>query len=132
MTPFAGMDTANILVQGMKTAALNHRFLANNIANVDTPHYNPVELDFQKTLRAALEGRGGVALRTSRPRHLDYTEHRPQFERLAHLSKNDYNKVDIEDQMAKLSENTGKYSNYARILAKRFETTKTMLNDLGR
>lgn len=132
MVPFAGMDTSRVLVEAMKVAKLNHVYLANNIANVDTPHYNPRELDFQATLRAALEGRGGIDLRTSRPRHLDFRENRPQFERLAFLSKNDYNKVDLDDQMVKLSENTGRYTTYASLLSKRFEMLKSMLNDLKR
>ncbi len=132
MAALAGYDTSTVLYQAMRAAELNHRYLANNIANVDTPHYNPVELDFQKTLREALEGRGGVALRTTRPRHLGFISHRPQFERLAFLSKNDYNKVDLDDQMAKLGQNTGKYTTYARLLAKRFEQTKSVLTALGR
>ena len=132
MAPFAGIDTSTVLLEAMKTAELNHRYLANNIANVDTPHYNPIQLDFQKTLRQALEGRGGFALRTDRPRHFDFGEDRLQFERLAFLSKNDYNKVDIDAQMAQLSENTGKYVIYASLLTKRFEVVKDMLNMLGR
>lgn len=132
MTPFAGVNTDYVLVQAMKTAELNHRVLAQNIANVDTPNYTPIALNFQKTLSAAIEGRGGIALRTSRPRHLDFTEHRPHFEHLAFSSKNDYNKVDLDEQMAKLSENTGKYTTYAALLSKRFEMVKTMLNSLAR
>jgi flagellar basal-body rod protein FlgB len=129
---FAGIDAADVLLGAMKAAELNHRYIANNIANADTPNYTPVHLDFQKTLRAAIEGRGGITLRTSRPRHLDYTQHRPQFERLAFLSKNDYNKVDLDDQIAKLSDNTGQYVAYSALLTKRFDQTKTMLNDLKR
>ncbi len=87
-------------------------------------------MDFQKTLQAALEGRGGFALRTTRPRHLSYTEHRPQFEGLAFLSKNDYNKVDLDDQLAKLSQNTSRYGTYANLLNKRFGQLKDMLNAL--
>jgi flagellar basal-body rod protein FlgB len=132
MSAFAGLDTSNLLVQAMKVREQNHRFIANNIANVDTPHYNPVELDFQKTLRSMVEGRGGVALRTSRPQHFDFETHRLDFERLAFLSKNDYNKVDLDDQITKLSQNTGEYTTYARLLSKKFEMTKTMLQSLAR
>ncbi len=132
MNTFAGVDTVRLLSEGLKTAEKNHRFIANNIANVDTPNYSPVELDFQKTLRDSLEGRGGFELRTTRPRHLDYYSDRPQFERIAFLSKNDYNKVDLDDQILKLGENTSRYTTYARLLRKRFEVTKTMLNGLGR
>ena len=132
MAAFAGVDTSRVLIEAMKTAELSHRYIANNIANVDTPHYNATEVDFQKTLRDALQGRGGFALRTDRPRHLSFTQHRPQFEGLAFLSKNDYNKVYLDDQMAKLSQNSGRYMTYARLLTKRFERTKRMLNDLAR
>lgn len=132
MSAYAGIDTSNLLVQAMKVREQNHRFIANNIANVDTPHYNPVELDFQKTLRAMVEGRGGVTLRTTRPRHFDYETHRLDFERLAFLSKNDYNKADLDDQITKLSQNSGEYTTYARLLSKKFAMTKSMLQSLAR
>jgi flagellar basal-body rod protein FlgB len=132
MTPFAGVDTDRVLVQAMKVAEMNHRCLALNIANAETPNYNPVEVNFKKALSAAIEGRGCFALRTSRPQHLDFVEVRPQFEHLASLSKNDYNKVDLDDQITKLQENTGRYTTYASLLTKRFDMTKTMLSALGR
>ena len=49
MTPYAGVDTTNLLVQAMKVREQNHRYLANNIANVDTPNFTPSEIDFQTT-----------------------------------------------------------------------------------
>jgi flagellar basal-body rod protein FlgB len=122
------VDTGQLLVNAMKTCRENHRMLANNIANVDTPHYNPRELDFQKTLRNAVEMRGRVSLRETRPEHISSGVGRPEFERLAILSKNDYNKVDLDDQMVKLSENTSKYNLYGSLLAKRFEVSKNMLS----
>ena len=130
LTPFAGVDTTRLLVESMKVARENHRVLANNIANAETPHYNPVELDFQATLRAALGGRGRVSLRRTQPRHFDVQFHRPKFERLAILSKNDYNKVDLDDQMAKLAQNTGRYTTYGSLLVKQFEQIKNMLTQL--
>ena len=130
MIPYAGVNTARLLVEGMKVARENHRILANNLANAETPHFNPVELDFQATLRAAVEGRARISLRKTQPRHFDMMLHRPKFERLAFLSKNDYNKVDLDDQMAKLSENTGRYTIYGSLLVKHFEQVKNMLAQL--
>lgn len=132
MSAFAGVDTTTLLVKAMNVREQNHRFIANNIANVDTPHYNPVELDFQKTLRSMVEERGGVTLRTTRPQHFDFESQRLNFERLAFLSKNDYNKVDLDDQITKMSQNTGEYTTYARLLSKKFEMTKNMLQSLAR
>lgn len=130
MVTFPGIDTGDLLVKAMRTAEVNHRVLANNIANVDTPGYSPKRLDFQKTLRSLVEERGNVSLRKTLPRHLDAGEDRPEFERLAILSKNDYNKVDLDEEMALLSENTGKYTTYGSLLVKRFEQMKNMLTNL--
>ena len=129
---FAGIDTSRVLQTAMAAAEQNHRYIANNIANADTPGYKPVNLDFQKALKQSLESRGGFALRTNRPRHLDFTQRRPVLEDLAFLSKNDYNKVEMEEQMAKLSENTGNYTTYARLLRKKFEQAQGMLDMLNR
>jgi hypothetical protein len=38
----------------------------------------------------------------------------------------------LDDQIAKLSDNTGQYVAYSALLTKRFDQTKTMLNDLKR
>jgi flagellar basal-body rod protein FlgB len=127
---YAGVDTVRLLTEGMKVSRLNHYMLSNNIANVDTPNFNPTELDFQATLSAALGGRGRVSLRKTQPRHLDAELNGPEFEGIAILSKNDYNKVDLDDQMAKLSENTGRYNMYASLLIKQFEQVKNALSGL--
>jgi flagellar basal-body rod protein FlgB len=128
--PFEGIDTSGLLVAAMKVTQDNHRIIANNIANVDTPSFNPTELDFQKALRLALDGSGRVSLRKTQPQHFEQIVNRPEFEGLAFLSKNDYNKVDLDDQMAKLSENTGRYTTYASLLIKQFEEVKNMLTGL--
>jgi flagellar basal body rod protein FlgB len=52
------------------------------------------------------------------------------LERLALLSKNDYNKVDLEQEMADLAENTGRYTTYSSLLAKQFGMIKSMLSGL--
>jgi flagellar basal-body rod protein FlgB len=127
---FAGVDAVRVLQHAMRTAADNHRLIANNIANVDTPNYNPVRLDFQATLRASLEGRDRVSLRKTQAGHIEGTRYVAKFERLAILSKNDYNKVDLDEEMTRLSENTGKYTRYGSLLVNRFRAIKNMLSDI--
>jgi flagellar basal-body rod protein FlgB len=128
--PLQGVDTTRLLVGAMKVCRQNHLVLANNIANVDTPNFNPTELDFQATLRSALEGQGRISLRKTQPQHFERVVDRPNFERLAILSKNDYNKVDLDDQMAKLAENTGRYTTYASLLRKQFDQVSNALASL--
>ncbi|MBI4557754.1 MAG: flagellar basal body rod protein FlgB [Candidatus Hydrogenedentes bacterium] len=127
---YAGVDTSRLLVDGMRTAEFNQRIIANNVANADTPNYTPASVDFQSTLRAALEGHGHVALRTTRAVHFEASRHLPEFEGVAILSKNDYNKVDLDYEVAKLSENTGRYVVFGSLLAKKFRMIKDMLTGL--
>jgi flagellar basal-body rod protein FlgB len=112
----------------MKVAQDSVRITANNIANVDTPGYNPVHLDFQATLRDAIEGRGTIALRRTRPQHLDASRQHLGAGVLVRTSKNDYNKVDIEEEIANLSEYRGKYAMYSSLLTKQFSMVKSMLS----
>ena len=128
--PFAGVDTVQLLQKAMQVTVQRQGYIANNIANVDTPGYTPVHLDFQATLRDALGGGGRFELRKTLPQHLEASVQQPHFERLALSSKNDYNKVDIEQEMADLAENTGRYTTYSSLLAKEFKETKDMLTAL--
>lgn len=132
MQSFTGVETTRLLVGAMKTAEINHRYLANNIANADTPGFNPKNVDFKKTLMAVVEGRDSLPLRSSSSRHIHRDRATVEFEGLAYLSKNDYNKVDLDDQLARLQENTGNYTTYAAILSKRFQMVKNMLGAMSR
>ncbi len=130
MPAFSGVDTIDLLQAGMRTAQMNHRLIANNIANVNTPNFNPVHMDFQETLRAVLEGRDRFSLRRTDPRHLDSTRNLVDFERLADRSKNDYNKVDLEEEITGLAENAGRYTLYSSLLQSRFGQYRSMLTNI--
>ena len=127
MVAFEGVNSVQLLQNAMRVCVQNHTIIANNIANADTPNFTPSKLDFQGTLRETLEGRGRFSLRKTQARHLDITREIPRFEHIALSSKNDYNKVDLEQEMANLSENTGNYTIYGSLLAKQFKQAKDML-----
>jgi flagellar basal-body rod protein FlgB len=130
MVPFAGVDTAQLLQDALRVTELNQKLIAGNIANADTPNYNPARLDFKATLRSAVEGRGTFQLRGTDPRHFDVTRALPEFRSLAILSKNDYNKVDMEEEMTELAKNTGRYTIYSSLLTKRFRQHRDMLSNI--
>ncbi len=128
---FEGVDTARLLHGAMKVSVTNHTIIANNIANADTPGFNPTQLDFKATLQDVIQGKRSVALRKTHPLHL---EGRPRigakFERKAVLSKNDFNKVDLEHEMNALNKNSGNYDLYGALLTKRFSQARNMLQQL--
>lgn len=128
MSLFSGVSTVDVLAGAMGVAQDNHRIISHNIANADTPGYSPTKMDFRGTLRNALEGRGRISLRSTRPRHLQASFIRPELESNPLLiTKNDDNRVDLEMEIAALSKNTGKYNLYGTILKKQFQMTKNML-----
>jgi flagellar basal-body rod protein FlgB len=127
-----GFNTNQVLLSAMKTAEANHRLIANNIANADTPHFSPAAMDFQKTLKAMVEGRSHTALRTSRSRHIDMASLHTSVDRKSYISKNDFNQVDLDLELAKLAENRGNYMVYSRLLAKKTQMTADMLDSLAR
>lgn len=126
------ISAETMLISAMKVAEVNHRYIANNIANADTPGYTQKELDFQKSLNAVLQGRGGIVLRTNHPRHIQIEKEGVVVEKKRNVLKNDFNSVDIDEQIAKLTENTGKATVYTALLAKKFSQLTTIINDLKR
>ena len=126
------ISAETMLISALKVAEINHRYIANNIANADTPGYTQRELDFQKSLDAVLQGRGGIVLRTSHPRHIQIEKEGVVVEKKSNVLKNDFNSVDIDEQIAKLTENTGNINIYSSLLSKKFSQLTTIINDLKR
>lgn len=126
------ISAETMLISAMKVVEINHRYIANNIANADTPGYTQRELDFQKSLNAVLQGRGGIVLRTNHPRHIQIEKEGIVVEKRKNVLKNDFNSVDIDEQIAKLTENTGKSTVYSALLSKKFNQLTTIINDLKR
>jgi len=127
-----GFNSNQVLIGAMKTAEANHRLIANNIANADTPHFAPAEMDFQKTLKAMLDGRSHAALRTSRFRRFGMAHRRTNTDRQSEVSKNDFNMVNLDVELAKMAENRGRYTTYARILSKKFQMRDDVISSLAR
>jgi len=129
---FEGVDTARLLHSAMRVAVTNHTIIANNVTNADTPGYNPTRLDFEATLKDVLRGsKRSVSLRKTHPKHLGgHPRMSATFERKAVLSKNDFNKVDLEHEMDQLNRNSGNYDLYGALLTKRFSQAREMLQRL--
>lgn len=134
------MRTLAILEQGLDAATLRRKVLANNIANVDVPHFKRSEVLFESQLQRALDHERSVkadvtpmrrthAAHFATRRHENFREVTPQVN-MDYLSsmRNDGNNVDMEDEVAKLTRNQLQYS----LMVDRIGGTFRLMNSLTR
>lgn len=109
--------------------------LAHNLANVNTPGYKRMDLSFGDTLATALAGAGGGRLRlaTTHPQHLRPSLSGNSGPRLVRGTgttlRNDGNNVDIEAEMAVLSENAYYYQALVQEMNNRLGILRLAINE---
>lgn len=96
-------ETSELLNQMIGIASLRHQVLSRNLANIDTPGYQPMDVSFSEELRLASEG---VRSQPSVP-VLSSVEGIKATMTAEPVSARRYdgNAVDIDREMAKLAEN---------------------------
>jgi len=99
------------LAEALTLHQRRHEVLASNLANVETPGYRARELDFAAALRAAFDAGGRASPPGGRPPEVVTDPSAPP--------RADGNTVDVDLQMAKLSQNGGRYVALAKILQQR-------------
>ncbi len=101
--------TVEILHRGMDVAVLRRQVISDNIANADVPNFKRSTVNFEASLKKALESEKAepvLAMETTDPRHIkgfapsDYrtVEPRRVLDYLT-TSKNNGNNVDAEQEM---------------------------------
>ncbi len=116
------MDTSvtglNVLAQLLDAAALRHRVIAQNVANVNTPGYRRREVTFEADLAKALAapGPGGTA-------HV-----RPKVVIADGPERVDGNTVDIDREMGDLSKNALLYQAAATIVTSRVASLRAAIS----
>ena len=108
--------TLNGLDKTMDYAFRRNEALVSNVANAETPQYRAVDYDFSKSLKAAFRSQTGE-LQNTNSKHLDFSSKlSPKLTAdLSGATKADGNNVDIDQQMVKLMQNSGKYTSAAHI-----------------
>lgn len=133
--------TTTILSQALDGLTDQQAVISSNLANIDTPNYQPQSLDFQAALQSEIASMSNspnaglppatgvaadVAMVTTNPR---------QYSTPSSLSggsststsavneniRNDGNKVDLETEMTALTETQINYTADSRLIAGRFE-----------
>jgi len=98
----------SVLARLLDVAHLRHSVIAQNVANVNTPGYRRIDVDFHRAFAKALAGGDDRAACTVQPR---ITLAPGGAERV------DGNNVDMDLEMGQLQQNTLLYRVYTQVLA---------------
>jgi flagellar basal-body rod protein FlgB len=128
--------TFRLLERSLDLRSARQRVIASNLANEETPGYRASELTFMDQLRSAHKGRLPIVLAATHARHFGMDGPRGVQAVTGKLSEVpagdlplDANSVNLELEMAKLSENVMQYNAAATILAKKFHGLLSAIRD---
>ena len=127
--------TMQLLHRTLDLRQARQRVIASNIANEETPSYRATDLNFQDSLQAAHRGRGLVTLAVTQGRHIGPRGDSFQqvVGKLGPVPAGDLpldaNSVNIELEMAKMSDNASRYNGAATIMAIRFRQLMGAIRD---
>jgi len=116
-------------IEPLVSAASYHlertKVINSNIANADTPGYKPKELIFEKMVEAHT-----LPLKKEDPRHIDpsFPKSEMKVVKEGAIRGYDNNRVDIEEELAKLAESTIMYKALGENLKKEFSKLKLVIS----
>lgn len=117
--------TMKVMEKALDLRAARQQVIASNIANEETPGYRAKELQFKETLAAASGSPGQIPLRVTHDHHLHTSSMGiPGGGQVIEVSSGDLpldaNSVNLEFEMAKLSDNATQYNTTAELIARKF------------
>ena len=119
------MQMFGSLVEGLGRALdlyqARHRVLAENVANAETPGYRARDLEFGAALAQAFEA-------GSAPQPAPAAEPEPVVDARATV-KGDGNSVDVDAEMAKMSENALKMVALSQIISRQYAGLRSAITD---
>ncbi len=131
----------DVMSKALSLRTKKNSLIASNLANVDTPGYKSKDLNFRGLMETYLEEKGlskkrnieeEVVLHTTNPKHLKPKEDYSKDFIIENQERGVPNNVDLDEQMAKLSENNIQYQIVTQMLVKKFELLKTAITEGGK
>ena len=123
-------STVNVLKEGLSGAGLEQTQIANNIANVNTPNYRRTTTDFKELLAESLgtpPSKSELPMETNSARQFAIGDGAPPkpFDPVPIIDTGtqmrvDRSNVDIDQEMAHLSMNSGYAQDMAKLLLQQY------------
>lgn len=128
----------------IKMESLNQRLtrqhvLTGNIANAETPGFRAIGFDFETQLQAVADGGDPFPMKANHPKHFmnghteaDGTIYPDVYVRPTESVSQDGNTVDVDEEMAKLSQNQILYRATVELINRKVGTLKYAISAGGR
>ena len=140
-------STMSILGQALDGLTSRQSVISSNLANIDTPNYQPKTVDFETALQNELASMSSspenvlgpssgpsadVAMKTTDPRHYASVGtlgdgSSASISTADENTRNDGNKVDLETEMTALTQTQIQYSADSRLITGKFAQLYTVL-----
>ena len=123
----------NIAKEALLTHQASIAVAGHNIANVDTPNYKALDISFRDQLECLLETRrrGDTGMRS-----VSHSPPPPTLVQSPDLyslwPRIDRNTVNIDKELARLSQNTILHNTYLQLLKSKFGTLKDVIRESSR
>ena len=133
-------EMMDLVQKSLDAAALQHKAISNNLANIETPGFKRSEVFFREKLKKAIEEKkaAGTDLDLARTDGKHFELHpseelstiQPELHQQTNTSlRNDQNNVDIDVENAKLAQNTVVYQALAQITQSQFAELKSAIRE---
>ena len=112
-----------LLEKMLDKAALHQRVIASNVANVSTPGYKNMGIDFKGELAKSTGKTNRLAGTLTDTNHIPLGQHPEKMPVVNHekVASGDLNSVDIDREVPKMAQNELEFTTAARLLQKKFD-----------
>ncbi len=133
----------DIMQRALSLRIKRQSVISSNLANVDTPGYSEKDVNFKRLMESYMAEKypnkrpeesksGEIGLRVTNKRHLTPDGNEPVAVIIESKERGVPNNVDLDEQMAKLSENNIQYQIVTEMLSKKLELIKNAITEGGR
>ena len=118
----SALQAASLALDGL---SLRQQIIGHNLANVDTPGYKAQQVNFESTLRQALDEDApqDLTLAKTNPAHLPFRDESTHFTditlRQGGSTRADGNNVDIDVEMVQMTETNVRYQALTQLASKK-------------
>jgi flagellar basal-body rod protein FlgB len=109
-----------LLQAGLKAETMRQQAMANNVANLQTPGYRRIDVQFEKLLAKAIESGEDVNIEEIEP-----LLYQPKNTAVNHNG----NDVNLENEIGEMVKNSLRYKAFVRLMSKKFSQIDEAVNN---